>query len=72
MPKKLCNKCRPLFEESYLASARHVLKDGERLLLESKVIEAAKALEASLDHPEKDYQGVLKVALAVRALQAAP
>ena len=34
-----------------------------------KVIEAAKALEASLDHPEKDYQGVLKVALAVRALQ---
>ena len=44
MPKKLCNKCRPLFEESYLASARHVLKDGERLLLESKVIEAAKAL----------------------------
>ena len=36
---------------------------------ERAVIEAAKALEASLDHPEKDYQGVLKVALAVRALQ---
>ena len=48
MPKKLCNKCRPLFEESYLASARHVLKDGERLLLESKVIEAAKALHAAM------------------------
>jgi len=46
MAKKLCNECRPLFEESYLASARQVLKDGERLLLENKVIKAAKVLFA--------------------------
>jgi len=44
-------------------------KDVDYLQKADAVIEAAKALEASLDHPEKDYQGVLKVALAVRALQ---
>ena len=44
MDKKLCEKCRPLFEESYPASARHVLKDGELRIAEAKVIEAAKAL----------------------------
>ena len=46
-------------------------KDIEYLQLADTVIEAAEALEASLDHPEKDYQGVLKVALAVRALRKA-
>ena len=49
-----------------------VRSTADRKMLDDKeqaVIEAAKALEASLDHPEKDYQGVLKVALAVRALQ---
>jgi len=49
-----------------LADIRGYLALNEQ---QRKVIEAAKALEASLDHPEKDYQGVLKVALAVRALQ---
>ena len=69
MPKKLCNKCRPLFEESYLASARHVLKDGERLLLESKVIEAAKAFIA--ESPNTMVVPWHDLRRAVEALQAA-
>ena len=39
--RRLCAKCRPMFEESYLASARHVLKDGAILVKEKAVIEAA-------------------------------
>ena len=72
--REWCDACKYGYAaDSTLVSALEALQEaeGEEAQAIFDVIEAAEALEASLDHPEKDYQGVLKVALAVRALRKA-
>ena len=81
--RRLCPKCRPMFEESYLASARHVLKDGAVLVKEQALIEAAEAMiaadEAASEVPrgKPDYRNTIyvdakeRLRLRVRSLQEA-